>query len=214
MVARSAMRRCLLLQFRGQFVEERRVGLGVHFAAEHLRGAGERERRDILAERVAGARSSRSRPRSGRPSRCARFPGPRGSWPRPPARSSACARCRRPARPSGAPPSRIASEPCRASASSFWPFSPAAMPSAISLRRFSIACMTGGQIHFMQNQTKTIIATVCPISVRLKSIELLPRSAAGAGRLLQLPDERVGEGEEERDADADHRDGVQAAPRR
>ena len=48
------------------------------------------------------------------------------------------------------------------------------MPSAISLRRFSIAPMTGGQIHFMQNQTKTIIAIVCPISVRLKSIELSP----------------------------------------
>src|SRR5262245_35693299 len=104
---------------------------------------------------------------------------------------------------------RIASEPCRASASSRWPFSPAAMPSAISLRRCSIAFMTGGQMNFMQNQTKTIIATVCPINVRLKSIEPLPGSAARAGRRLQLAHERVREGEEERDADADHRDRVE-----
>src|SRR5688572_22823684 len=106
---------------------------------------------------------------------------------------------------------RIASEPCRASASSFRPVSPAAMPSAISLRRFSMTFISTGQMNFMLNQTKTIIAIVCPISVRLKSIEpLLPaRSAARGRRLLQLPDERVGEGEEQRDADADHRDRVE-----
>src|SRR5688500_3899361 len=56
MVARSAMRRRLLLEFRGQLVEELGVRLRVHLAAEHLGGAGKRERRDILAERVAGAR--------------------------------------------------------------------------------------------------------------------------------------------------------------
>src|SRR5688572_25956862 len=105
---------------------------------------------------------------------------------------------------------RIASEPWRASASSFWPFSPAAMPSAISLRRFSITSMNIGQIHFMATQTKTIIEIVCPISVRLKSIEpLLPARSARGRRLLQLPDERVREGEEQRDADADHRDRVE-----
>src|SRR5688572_5957679 len=105
---------------------------------------------------------------------------------------------------------RIASEPCLASASSFWPFSPAAMPSAISLRRVSMTFISTGQMNFMLNQTKTIIASVCPISVRLKSIEpLLPSRSARGRRLLQLPDERVREGEEERDADADHRDRVE-----
>src|SRR5688572_23947343 len=105
---------------------------------------------------------------------------------------------------------RIASEPCRASASSFRHVSPAVMPSAISLRRFSMTCISTGQMNFMLNQTKTIIAIVCPISVRLKSIELLlPARSARGRRLLQLPDERVREGEEERDADADHRDRVE-----
>src|SRR5262245_12807640 len=61
----------------------------------------------------------------------------------------------------------------------------------------------------MQTQTKTIIATVCPISVRLKSIEPLPLLAAGAGRRLQLPHEGVREGEEQCDADSDHRDRVE-----
>src|SRR5688572_15261174 len=101
---------------------------------------------------------------------------------------------------------------CFASASSLWPFSPAAMPSAMVLRRSSMTFISTGQMNFMLNQTKTIIAIVCPINVRLKSIEplpRLPRSAACAGRLLQLPDERVGEGEEQRDTHADHRDGVQ-----
>src|SRR5688500_11428277 len=56
MVARSAMRRRLLLELRGQLVEELGVRLRVHLAAEHLGGSCERECRDILAERVAGAR--------------------------------------------------------------------------------------------------------------------------------------------------------------
>src|SRR5688572_16712110 len=106
---------------------------------------------------------------------------------------------------------RIASEPCRASASSFRPVSPAAMPSAISLRRPSMTFISTGQMNFMLNQTKTIMAIVCPISVALKSIELLlrPLSAARARRSLQLADERVGEGEEQRDAHADHRHRVE-----
>jgi hypothetical protein len=35
--------------------------------------------------------------------------------------------------------------------------------------RASIACVMTGQMNFMQNQTKKIIAIVWPINVRLKS---------------------------------------------
>ncbi len=128
-----------LLEFRRELVEERRVGLGVHFAAEHLRRAGNRERRDFLAERVARAGLLVRGLAASRPSRCARSPvtarflaSPTSSFERLCAMSTTCTAFWRAS-------VRIASEPCRASASSFWPFSPAAMPSAMILRRSSIA---------------------------------------------------------------------------
>ncbi len=45
----------------------------------------------------------------------------------------------------------------------------------------------------------------CQVEIHRSS----PAISRRAGRLLQLPDERVGEGEEERDAHADHRDRVE-----
>src|SRR5690606_29348126 len=94
------------------------------------------------------------------------------------------------------------------------------MPSAIATCRASIAFMIGGQMNFIVNHTKTNIAIVWPISVRLKSTNVLlayrsrsklrraGASAADQG-VLQLTDERIGECEEQRDTDADHRDRVE-----
>src|SRR5262245_40721166 len=104
-------------------------------------------------------------------------------------------------------------------ASELWPFSAAARPFAISVWRCSIAFMMTGQMYFMQNQTNTIIAIVWPINVpRLRFtgalLEFYPTGAEApaadlAARGLQLADERIGEREEQRDTDADHRDGVE-----
>src|SRR5881394_624776 len=80
--------------------------------------------------------------------------------------------------------------------------------------------MISGQTNLMQNQTKTVIAIAWPIRVILMSTRILlvlaalgalrrRRPSSAAARLLQLRDERIGEREVERDADADHRDRVE-----
>src|SRR6187401_3241010 len=104
-------------------------------------------------------------------------------------------------------------------ASELWPFSAAARPFAISVWRCSIAFMITGQMYFMQNQTNTIIAIDWPINVpklrftgallEFYGADAVAPAAALAARGLQLADERIGEREEQRDADTDHRDGVE-----
>src|SRR4029079_8990747 len=100
-------------------------------------------------------------------------------------------------------------------------FSADARPAVISVWRCSIAPITNGQTNFMQNQTKTAIAMIWPISVMLMSTRNPPRvsdctgastpetSPLAAARLLELRDERIGEREVERDTDADHRHRVE-----
>src|SRR5690606_11438548 len=102
-----------------------------------------------------------------------------------------------------------------ASASFCWPRSAAASPSAMRVWRSSMARMMKGQTKRIVNQTNTTIAIVWPSRVRLMFIRSPLRSgqaqarASAAERVLELADERVRESEVERDADADHRHGVE-----
>ena len=105
--------------------------------------------------------------------------------------------------------------------SALWPLSAAASPSAMAVWRASIAVMITGQMYFMQNQTKKIMAIVWPskVPMLMSTRSLLVTQGAGAAlraprleladRGLELADERIGECEEECDTDTDHRHRVE-----
>src|SRR5579862_1700935 len=98
-----------------------------------------------------------------------------------------------------------------ASASSCSPFSAAASPWAILRARSSMATISFGQPYFMTRKTSVANTIICTMSVRLMFTVLSPARAARAGlvRGLQCAHERVGEREEQREADTDHGHGVE-----
>src|SRR5204863_5567697 len=77
------------------------------------------------------------------------------------------------------------------------PRSASARPSAICFWRDSMARTSGGQMNFTQNQMNAAKVIACAISVRLK---FMLRPFRG---LSDLREQRVGEREEHREADAD-----------
>src|SRR5215469_15414177 len=103
----------------------------------------------------------------------------------------------------------------RASASSFSPSSAAASPCAILRWRSSIALRIGGQIHFIVMRMSVANTIICTTSVRLMfTVRLSRRPKPGRSRSvrrLYRAEERIREREEQREADADHRDRVQQA---
>src|SRR5579862_2650021 len=113
--------------------------------------------------------------------------------------------------------SRMMASACpRASASVCSPFSAAASPCAILRERSSMAPRMIGQIHFIVPQMSTANTTICTMSVRLMFTVCLSRPKRRAALAdsvcrLQGAEERVREGEEQREADADHGDRVQQA---
>src|SRR5262249_51065145 len=103
----------------------------------------------------------------------------------------------------------------RASASVCSPFSAAASPCAILRERSSMAVRMPGQIHFIVPQMSTANTTICTMSVRLMFTSFSPdrkrRDALLESVSRHRAEERIGEREEQREADADHRDRVQKA---
>src|SRR6516162_2595012 len=109
----------------------------------------------------------------------------------------------------------MASALSRAWESSFSPSSAAASPCAILRWRSSIARRIGGQIHFMVMRMSVAKTTICTTSVRLMFTVRISRRRKPARprsvRRLYRAQERIREGEEQREADTDHGHRVQQA---
>src|SRR5579864_5556581 len=107
----------------------------------------------------------------------------------------------------------MASTLSRASARDCSPFSAAASPLAMRASRSFIWPRIIGQTNRIVNQISRMNTIICTIRVRLMFTAWSPAcaSCAGSVRRVQRAEERVGEGEEQREADADHRDRVQEA---
>src|SRR5215472_13439937 len=103
----------------------------------------------------------------------------------------------------------------RAWDSSFSPSSAAASPWAILRWRSSIALRIGGQIHFIVMRMSVANTIICTTSVRLMfTVRISRRPKTGRSRSvrrLYRAEERIREGEKQREADADHRYRVQQA---
>src|SRR5258706_4809604 len=95
-----------------------------------------------------------------------------------------------------------------ASASEERPRSASASPSAICFWRVSIARISGGQIHLRVARMKV---TNTATSANIVKFRFMKRSLSGGGRLDESRDQRVGEREKHREADADDERSVDQA---
>src|SRR5579863_9354960 len=98
----------------------------------------------------------------------------------------------------------MASARSLADARSCVPFSAAASPAAILRERSSMGPRIIGHTNFIVNQTSRMNTSICTISVRL-IFTIVSRSAVSTALLVRYAvGERIREGKEQREADADH----------